>query len=450
MKIKIFFNLKKSLIINYSLLILLGSCSVQKKIGKSAQVLLKDSSTTNAHIGISIYDPATGKYLYNYQGDKYFIPASNTKLFTCYAAMKYLGDSLTGILYDDTDPDFKLIGNADPTFLHPDFKNQPVFDFIKNLVTAKQIMLCQMKSRGSNKPLEPLGMGWSWDDYNSSDMAERSFFPIYGNVVRFTLKNKSIEVSPPRFAKKVFQYDKELKSFDVERQRESNFFFISEGRNTRLVEIPFKTGLQETIVSIEDSLLVDTVKREIGFCNTVYASTRHLKRIHSQPTDSVLRPMMHLSDNFFAEQMLLMVSNEKLGYMNDAAIIDTLLKTNLAGVPQKPKWVDGCGLSRYNLFTPQDFVFIINKMQSEFGLGRLKNILATGGEGTIRSYYQNLAGQLYAKTGTLSNNCALSGFLTTKSGKLLIFSILANNYQGAATPVRRAVERFLNKVRDNY
>jgi serine-type D-Ala-D-Ala carboxypeptidase/endopeptidase (penicillin-binding protein 4) len=49
----------------------------------------------------------------------------------------------------------------------------------------------------------------------------------------------------------------------------------------------------------------------------------------------------------------------------------------------------------------------------------------------------------------LSNNCALSGFLITKKGKLLIFSVLANNYQGGAGPVRRAVEKWLNGVYDN-
>ena len=86
--------------------------------------------------------------------------------------------------------------------------------------------------------------------------------------------------------------------------------------------------------------------------------------IHSQPTDSLLKPMMHRSDNFFAEQSLLMVSNKVLGVMNDEKIIDTLLKTDFKDLPQKPGWVDGSGLSRYNLFTPQDFVFIFNKMKN--------------------------------------------------------------------------------------
>ena len=79
----------------FSFFSILSSCSLQKQISHSAKMgLLSDASLKTAHTGISIYEPATGKYWFNYQGDKYFVPASNTKIPTCYAAMKYLGDSL--------------------------------------------------------------------------------------------------------------------------------------------------------------------------------------------------------------------------------------------------------------------------------------------------------------------------------------------------------------------
>src|SRR5687768_13867319 len=80
--------------------LLMASCSIQKQISVSAQKVIKDSSLQAAHLGISIFEPAAGKYWYNYQGDKYFVPASNTKIPTCYAAMKYLGDSLVGLRYN--------------------------------------------------------------------------------------------------------------------------------------------------------------------------------------------------------------------------------------------------------------------------------------------------------------------------------------------------------------
>jgi len=111
---------------------------------------------------------------------------------------------------------------------------------------------------------------------------------------------------------------------------------------------------------------------------------------------------MHRSDNFFAEQALLMASNEYLGVMSDNKIIDTLLKTHFKDLPQKPRWVDGSGLSRYNLFTPQDFVVILNKLKNEFGMERIQAIFPTGNEGTLTNYYKDLTGKLFAKTGTLS------------------------------------------------
>ena len=180
------------------------------------------------------------------------------------------------------------------------------------------------------------------------------------------------------------------------------------------------------------------------------ADKKDIKVIHSQPTDSLLKPMMHRSDNFFAEQSLLMVSNAKLGVMSDEKIIDTLLKTDLSDLPQKPRWADGSGLSRYNLFTPQDFVTILTKMKNEFGMTRIKTILPTGGEGTISSYYKTDSGFIYAKTGTLSGVVALSGFLYTKKNKLLVFSVLVNNHRASATDVRRAVEKFIQGIRNKY
>ncbi len=98
-----------------------------------------------------------------------------------------------------------------------------------------------------------------------------------------------------------------------------------------------------------------------------------------------------------------MASNEHLGYMSDEAMIDTLLNTDLKDIPQKPNWVDGSGLSRYNLFSPQAMVYILNKLQTEFGIKRLKAILPTGSTGTFKNYYLRDSGYIYAKTGSLSN-----------------------------------------------
>src|SRR5215831_2613042 len=122
--------LKQLLIINYSLFIFI-SCSVQKQIAKFTQSVLKDSSLASAHVGITIYEPAMKKYWFNYQGDHYFVPASNTKIPTCYAAMKYLGDSLVALNKLENDTAIFFLPSGDPTLLHPDFKRQPIIEYFK-------------------------------------------------------------------------------------------------------------------------------------------------------------------------------------------------------------------------------------------------------------------------------------------------------------------------------
>src|SRR5688572_18650608 len=85
-------------------LLMMVGCSVQKQIGRQLNdEVLKDKNLVNAHVGVSIIDAADLKPVYNYQSDKYFVPASNTKIFTCYAAMRFLGDSVKGIEYMEDD-----------------------------------------------------------------------------------------------------------------------------------------------------------------------------------------------------------------------------------------------------------------------------------------------------------------------------------------------------------
>jgi len=426
-----------------SIILVLSSCSVQQKISKSGKQVINDSSLLNAHVGISIYDPATGKYWYNYQGDKYFVPASNTKIPTCYAAMKYLGDSLVGFRWDLHDSTINIIPSGDPSFLHPDFSSAKAIHLIKEYKNVSLLANGYFENR--------LGSGWTWNDYQETYMAERSAFPMYGNVVKFYLQDGLVKTMPSTFEKMISpSSSKNLKGMRVFRPMESNDFIITQGES-KTVSTTFRTYESSTFLpALQAKLLTDTL--HISATVGMYSgdSPKGLKVFHSQPTDSLLKPMMHRSDNFFAEQSLLMVSNERLGVMNDEKIIDTLLKTDFKDLPQSPRWVDGSGLSRYNLFTPQDFVAILNKMKNEFGMERIKVIFPTGGTGTISNYYKADTNFIFAKTGTLSGVVALSGFLYTKKGKLLIFSTLVNNHQASSTAVRRSVEKFIQGIREKY
>ena len=427
--------MKRSLLF-LATLIVFYSCSPTQQIRRSAERgLLQSEPLQTAHVGISIFDPATNKYLYNYQGDKYFVPASNTKIPTAYAAMKYLGDSLVGLRYTTTGNSILIEPSGDPSFLHSDFKVHPAYQLLQQYETIT-----------IQKPVfedEFIGSGWSWNDFKEAYMAQRSNFPIYGNTVRLSWNGaKQVQVAPSYFASSLEVSEPLTNGFSIEKPWEENRFIALEG-NTKNAEVPFRP----TIATIR-ALLTDTLKRKVEL--NIFSTKRPANILYSQPTDSLLKPLMHRSDNFFAEQALLMAGNEYLGVMSDNKIIDTLLKTYFKDLPQKPRWVDGSGLSRYNLFTPQDFVAILNKLKNEFGMERIHTIFPTGNEGTLTNYYKELTGKLYAKTGTLSGVVALSGYMYTKKNKLLLFSVLVNNHQNTATNVRRAVEQFLTGVQAKF
>jgi D-alanyl-D-alanine carboxypeptidase/D-alanyl-D-alanine-endopeptidase (penicillin-binding protein 4) len=434
------------LLLNTFFIFLVSLCAAQQSvisIRSPLSDLLADTTFKSAHIGVSVYDVNARKFLFNYQGDKYFVPASNVKIATCYAAMKYIGQTITGIKYFENDTAVYLIPTGDPTLLHRDYNSQPVIDFLKSV--TKKIYI----TTGNWKEIE-LGQGWSWDDYNDEYMTERNPLPVYGNTLKWVQeKMRSNDVtneesfsiySDPEVNWKVkFTTDSGTGKFRVMRDRAANVFTVTQGTEFhKEVVVPFITGG----VSSSLELLADTIGRKIEVTDNFFLTNVMQRLVPSQPTDSVLRPMMYRSDNFFAEQILLNAAEAKCGTMTDQLIIDTVL----SHLSNKVVWVDGSGLSRYNLFTPKAFVEILDSMRVQFGMERIKTIFPQGDSGTLKNYYVGSSGKIYAKTGSMSGVLALSGFIYGKGNRLLIFSILINNYNGAGANGRQAIERFVKKL----
>jgi len=227
---------------------------VSKQIGKEAkQNMFNDYNFAGSHIGIYIYDPSEKRALYSYQGNKYFVPASNVKLFTCYAAMKYLGDSLRGLDYFSNDTAIWIRPTADPTFLLSEFKYQPVYDFLAN--SNKKVYYRYPWSSPSDG-INPFGHGWAWDDYNASYMAERSEMPVYGNLVKFHFEDSILKASPNIFYQfyKESDYDKKRK-IGIERDKDKNEFYsrCCLGNYSNQF-VPFKTDKKLIFQLLEDTL----------------------------------------------------------------------------------------------------------------------------------------------------------------------------------------------------
>jgi len=108
--------------------LLLTSCSIAKKIQKDLQASSDDDLYFK---GISVINAETGKPLIDFNGDKYFTPASNVKLFTLYAGWKTLQDSIASFDYVRTGDSLILRGTANPLFLSDSLDKKALL-FLRN------------------------------------------------------------------------------------------------------------------------------------------------------------------------------------------------------------------------------------------------------------------------------------------------------------------------------
>ncbi len=421
---------------NTTPLLVLKSFAMQRDI----ENILKKSPVFSSHFtGFSLFDIEQNEFVANYNSDKYFTPASNVKILTLYASLKSFGNKLPGMMYRETRDTLFLRPIGDPTFLNQFFSDHPVIDKIRN--TRKPISI-----EWPNSKLSRYGIGWMWDDYSYGFQPELSWMPIYGNVVHFEYGNSKLIATPSLFQELVEITKSKGESNTIQRAINYNFFSAEiQYRNWAFEkDVPFKYS---------KSLLTKLLRNAVQIPVQIIPERKlKMDTLYSQPIDEVLRRMMQESDNFIAEQLLVM-SAWKNGFNDTEEFREFMIEKWLPGL--EPVWIDGSGISRYNLIAPNDQVRLLLKLYNEFGWERIQYLFPQGGKsGTIKDWYPNSTDldkpYIIAKTGTLSNNHTLSGYLKTKSGKLLVFSMMNNNYNRETEEVKQAMQRFLESIRDAY
>ena len=420
-----------------ALVMAVSACSSQRYL--NVQVLQAEKDFKD-HIGLVLYDPVKRKTIYNHRGDRYFTPASNTKIFTFYASLQLLGDSVPALRYVQRNDSLIFWGTGDPGFLYENTKGETsVFNFLRTHPS-------NLFFSSDNFQAEHFGPGWAWDDYNYDFQVERTPFPIYGNRVLVKKVGETF-VSPPG----VFQYSlsdptKTKERPEMIRNIGTNGVQYIPGRTTRPTEWSLPFRYSDDLLA---KLLSDTLKREVKLISRSLSPDS--KIYYSGSPDSLYQEMMQESDNFIAEQLLLMCAEKVSDTLRSEIAIDYVKKKYLFDLPDEPVWVDGSGLSRYNLFTPRSIVRLWEKIYALVPRDRLLRLLAVGGEsGTLKNYYKGESPYIFGKTGTLSNNHALSGYLVTKRGHTLIFSWMNNNFAASTSDVRKRMEMVLKKIYETY
>ncbi|MDR5591829.1 D-alanyl-D-alanine carboxypeptidase/D-alanyl-D-alanine-endopeptidase [Christiangramia sp. SM2212] len=416
------------------LIILFISCI---SCGPSITRQIKSSSSfEKGFTGIAVYDLEKDEMVYEYNSDKYFTPASNTKILTFYTGLKYLEDSITAFKYNSSADTLYFTTTGDPSFLNDKFENNNSLKFLSE--TKKELVYVQSNWQGTAQ-----GSGWAWDDYEYSFSAERSAFPIFGNLVTLNYNNSSLKVIPEYFQDsiKIAQSGSGLT-----RKLDANQFSLNTTKENYSRSVPFRTSEKNSIAILSDILQKRVyVKYDRVLLSELYQT------VNSISSDSLYKVMLHESDNLIAEQILLMSALKISDTLNTDIAISEVTEKDFKDLPDKIFWVDGSGLSRYNLITPRSLVQVLKKIIKTTGTEKLKSLLpTTGKEGTLKSFLANEDPFVFAKSGSLRNNYSLSGILVSNKGKTLLFSFMNSNYTITSGELKAEMEKILVSIRNRY
>ncbi len=385
-------------------------------------------------------DIQSGKKVFSYREDNLFTPASTTKILTLYASLSILKDKVEAGRYVIHGDSMIIWGGGDPGAMYPKIDaGAPLVDFIK--ATNKKIFFSN-----SHFLTERFGQGWAWDDFPYKFQCERNAFPILGNRIWIDRRKDTIDITPA-YLMPVFKFGTDTIAKASKSEWGEGYTYLYDPMvpvDQRQIPITFfKNDIQQ--------IWSEATGKTISMTGTPLAS--QTMSIDGSQRDTLLKRMMQESDNFIAEQLLLACAFKKLNYMSEDILIDSLMKGPLQDIPDDIEWIDGSGLSRYNQMTPRSIVWVLKQIYDLEGMKYIKSIFPAGGvSGSIKYMYKGKNGlpYIYAKTGTMRHVNCLSGFLLTRSGKILVFSWMNNQFQDDPSVINGKMEKLFSFLCDHY
>ncbi|MBC8046487.1 MAG: D-alanyl-D-alanine carboxypeptidase/D-alanyl-D-alanine-endopeptidase, partial [Fimbriimonadaceae bacterium] len=168
----------------------------------------------------------------------------------------------------------------------------------------------------------------------------------------------------------------------------------------------------------------------------------------SAPLIEIINETNLESINLYAETLLKTIGKEQL---NDGSTTSgsKVVRSywgekgmNLKGFNME----DGSGLSRLNVITTMQMCSFLKYAYAQNNFNIYKNSLPVSGEsGTLKSITNGTTaeGKIFAKSGSMSKVRSYSGYVQTKSGKLLCFSVMMNNYTCGSAEIKQKLENIM-------
>ncbi|MGC5020417.1 D-alanyl-D-alanine carboxypeptidase/D-alanyl-D-alanine endopeptidase [Micromonospora sp. DT47] len=436
------------------------------RLHATIDAILADARLDGAQAGVVVRDTATGATLYDRNGDRRLVPASNTKLLTSTAALELLGPGhrfTTDVRTDGTrraglvSGDLYLRGGGDPTMLAADY------DALAAQVAADgvRVVTGNLVADDTRYDRTRLGPDWTWDDesyYYAAQVSALTVAPdtdydagtaiVHAAPAATAGSPPVVTMTPPN------DYVRIDNRAETVADGESTISFEREhGSNTIVV-----TGR----IAVGDAPSSDwmTVWEPTGYAADVFrtALRRHGVRVLGRTVlgratpdgaatvarhDSMILaelmvPFLKLSNNGHAEVLTKeigrVISGSGTWTAGLTAISEYVADTGMDTGRLRQR--DGSGLSRRNLIPPAQFTALLAAVRQEPWFDTWYAALPIAGNaerfvgGTLRSRMRGTpaANNVHAKTGSLTGVSGLSGYVTDADGRVLAFSIVLNNY----------------------
>jgi serine-type D-Ala-D-Ala carboxypeptidase/endopeptidase (penicillin-binding protein 4) len=457
----------------------LRTSAATTRFSARADVVLAAQAASKGEWGLLVSDAATGETLYELNADKYFVPASNMKLFTTAFALSKLGPDYRfhttletrGVLSPDgtLSGDLYLAGRGDPNLsnrkfpynLKEEFDGAPdkVLAELADSLVAKGVKEIHGDVIGDDSyfPREPYPDGWEIGDMVWEYGAAISAIVIDDNTVALTLTPGELAGDPVQVSTEPatpdFYVENDLVTSAAEVKSDIT---LTREPGAQLVVVrgtlPAKSMPRKLILAIHEPaqhaaallarLLADRGVKITGTTHAVHLPDappdvpRAVLAEHlSIPLGESVKLINKISQNLHAE-MLLRTAARQSGIWSTP---DDLAKFPAdfyaaAGIATGDViQTDGSGLSRHDLVTPRAVITLLKYAQAQPWFAPYYASLPVAGvDGTLEDRLRATiaAGRIHAKTGSVEHVRTRSGFAETPGGRMLVFSFLSNNQGG--------------------
>lgn len=437
--------------------------------------IFNDPTFSNAHWGVVIQSLETGEYFYKRNEDKFFIPASNMKLFTTAAGLLLLGEDYrfsTNILTDGYIDGSILEGNlivqgrGDPTISGRFYTDDvyAVYSAWADSLISHGIDEIRGHIIGDDNLFDDIGLGrgWSWDYESYWYAAPSGAISLNDNcvdlVLRYDRSADTIKLAAyPESNYIVIRNEVRLVSSDsitdvsVYRERGSNVVTVY-GTFSRKID-SLKTYVTVNNPTQYSMVVLHNVLNKKGITVSGYPididdygdilnySDLNLLFTHYSPDmREIVKVINKGSHNFYAEQLLKTIGLEMegLGTVKNGIEACKEIFTEIGLNPDNIVMADGSGLSHHNMTTPRQLTTLLKYLYNSNLFTTFYNSLPISGvDGTLGNRMKNTRAQeqVRAKTGYIRSARSLSGFTQTGDKEPIVFSIICNNFN---VPVKLA------------